>query len=152
MVVFTGRGDTYKLRSRRARAYILPCRSLRYTQETCRARFSCGRSLDETTNAIAAGQLNPLTADFLALDVVFLQGVPYSIDNRRLCCLKEAQRRNPWRQIHVRAYVYNIWEVLARFLAHFDTTNDGRWIRIRSAMAFTGVHYSPHFCFKSGRI
>jgi len=117
---------------------IIPCHAVRYTQQECSARFSCGRSLAATIDDIAAGRHNPLTSDFLSLNVVYLGDVPYSIDNRRLYCLKQAQELMPWRQMFIKARVHNLWDVLHRFLDHFDTHTDGQWIHVRSVSKCLG--------------
>ena len=97
---------------------------LRFTQSGCSERFFDGRPLEATIGAILGGAVDPLSAEWLVLRVVKRNGMLLSMDNRRLYCLKEAQRRtrlrDAARDVWVRAQVYTWDPVLDTFLQHLD--------------------------------
>ena len=97
---------------------------LRFTQSGCSERFFGGRPLEATIGAILGGAVDPLSAEWLVLRVVKRNGMLLSMDNRRLYCLKEAQRRtrlrDAARDVWVRAQVYTWDPVLDTFLQHLD--------------------------------
>ena len=126
---------------------ILSCGSLRFTQNSCSDTFSCGRPLAATIQEIVDQSINTLQDPNFVLDVVRLGDKDYSIDNRRLCCLKAAALISG-RNIYVEANVYNLSEItqhiqhgraihpitqqaLERFAAHYDTECDGEDIIVR---------------------
>merc|ERR1712232_124122 len=94
------------------------------------------------------GEIDPLKALFLKLDVVKWPGVGYySPHNRRLYCLKEHQKhvRASKGNVKIRATVWelpvafvnavNSHRVYNKFLRAYSTRNDGESVRLRRGMA-----------------
>ena len=138
----------------------LPCTSVKYTQKSCSKAFSCGRSLQETVEGIVKGVIDPLVSDFLVLTAVRFGDRLYSIDNRRLLCMRTAAKllnkpvfarvrvydfasgfqefmRWWWMPPHASGQQYHhssepgILSTLERVLAHYDTDDDGETIHVR---------------------
>eukprot|EP00930_Biecheleria_cincta_P082724 TRINITY_DN72394_c0_g1_i1.p1 TRINITY_DN72394_c0_g1~~TRINITY_DN72394_c0_g1_i1.p1 ORF type:complete len:572 (-),score=73.96 TRINITY_DN72394_c0_g1_i1:94-1809(-) len=107
-----------------------------FTQNSCRSTFRNGAPLDSVIQGLNVGQLNPLTTDWLQLEVVrkfnHAEGKwkLYSNDNRRLYCLKEHQRYLQM-PVVIKVRVYDWPPALDRFWGRFDQTSDGKTIHVR---------------------
>lgn len=88
VVIAMTRGD-----SRRARLLV---NEIKYTQSSVGARFQDGRPLRETIRQIRQGK-----EGFPNIRVVESENEYYSLDNRRLHCLKEAYGRKPYQEVSV---------------------------------------------------
>lgn len=134
----------------------MACKTIRYTQNSCSDTFVCGTPLRQTINGIVTGHIDPATAKYMVLDVVSMKGNMYSIDNRRLFCMRAAEvilGQPIFASVRVydlasllNIYVNRDWtpdsssvfSVLERFIAHFTTWDDGESIDIRR---YDGCHY-----------
>ena len=112
-------------------------KDLRYTQSSCSCFFRDGHTVQHTIADLIDGRADPLRDEWLVLDVVTMHGELYSIDNRRLYCLKELQRL-AGNSCSVLARIrYHCWwtaprdSVLDTFWQHYTTECDGRNIVIR---------------------
>lgn len=107
-----------------------------FTQNSCRGSLRNGASLDSVIQGLNVGQLNPLTTDWLQLEVVRKFNPSdgtwtlYSNDNRRLYCLKEHQRHVQI-PVVIKVRVYDWPPALDRFWGRFDQTSDGKTIHVR---------------------
>ena len=129
---------------------LVACRSIRYTQNSCSDVFACGTPLHETIYGIITNKIDTRTADYLVLDVVCMNGNMYSVDNRRLFCMREAEDLLFGQSIFTRVRVYDfasmlemyakhpqyvesspVSSILERFLAHYTTVNAGENIDVR---------------------
>ena len=63
-------------------------RNIRYTHDSIARSFADGRNFDELLESLSGGSVRSLQDTFLALQVVCVDGVQYSLDNRRLYVLK----------------------------------------------------------------
>ncbi|CAK9008157.1 unnamed protein product [Durusdinium trenchii] len=122
---------------------IVDVRELRYSQLTIQGRWfkeedgQPRRSLEELIDALKAGSINPMQADFLKLTVVLKmdsqgQKALFSTDNRRLYCLKEYQREIGNKPVPVRVRIFTWADVQdgRRILRNCDET-DGHSIQKR---------------------
>jgi len=113
---------------------VVPVDSIMFTQANCAKQFRDGRSLSELIRQLDAGDVDPLAAPFLRLEVVEKRGsngrlALYSNDNRRLYCLKTHQT-NVGHVVKIRIKVHALAAV-KRFLGRFAGTADCRSIRVR---------------------
>lgn len=121
---------------------FLKVKDLLYTQRSCREIFKGGpyrgRKLEECTAGLIAGKLDPTRTQWLTLDVVkdTQDGKLWSIDNRRLKCLKEYQKyldqSGTDKTVMVKARIHQWTETHCRFLDHLDTWCHGKDIRVRN--------------------
>ena len=91
--------------------------ALRFTQDTCKRVFECGRSLAQAAIELANDKSRPI--DLPKIRVVKHQGLLLSLDNRCLWALKESQRqmreRDPSSTLFVHVALF-IWDTA------FDTS------------------------------
>ena len=124
-------------------AIRVPVDALRYTQKSCRAVFTDGRPLKKMAHDIATGLEVP-TSSWWVLRVMKRNGLLFSLDNRRLWALKEAQKQirinDSDKQIFAKAQLY-IWDpafdVFLRHVDHSCSVADGVDIRVRAVKRFT---------------
>ena len=67
---------------------IVNVRNIRYTHDSVVRRFADGRSFDELLEKLRDGSVRPLQDRFLTLQPLCVDGVQYSLDNRRLYVLR----------------------------------------------------------------
>jgi len=84
---------------------VVPLRQLRFTQNNCGMKFRNGLPLQSLVDELRRGTRDPLKDDFLILNVAEVRldlGLFfYSLDNKRLLCMREAfGKRLP----HTRSY------------------------------------------------
>merc|ERR1712187_394510 len=89
---------------------MVPCTKLRFTQRTCGSFFRDGRRVLDTIQEIVSGGLCPEEHRSFELRVIRRNGLLLSLDNRRLFCLKEAQRQLRPRVLRARGAVYT-WDL-----------------------------------------
>ena len=114
---------------------------LRYTQAECSRRFRGGPyeglELRMCIRDLIDGRERP-DSDWLTLEVVRKNGRLYSLNNRRLYCLKRLQQHNELKgsKEPVRAWVQVVctWTPYhSQFLKHFDTPCEGESIKVRNS-------------------
>ena len=97
-----------------------PVQQLLYSQWTCSSRFRggpyAGRLLHEAIADLTSGNLDPLQDDWLVLDVVRRNARLFSVDNRRLFCLRSWQQQEPERKVLARIRVREWDPVFDRFM------------------------------------
>ena len=70
---------------------------IEYTQAWISSQFKDGKQFEDLMNDLDNGNVDPCVHPSMCLDVVEHEGIYYSIDNRRLYCLKEHQKKwKPW--------------------------------------------------------
>ena len=112
---------------------VVNCSDILYTQDSCKNVFSDGTTLEEVVQQLTAKLRDPLHDPFFILDVVDWDGRLFSVDNRRLYCLRQYQERlGESRVVQVRIRLHRWLDVLDRFWYHFTTVNGGTAIRVRS--------------------
>ena len=116
---------------------VVQCREIRYSQASCSSKFRHGPYqgclLEVVVDDLIRGTVKPLEDDWFVLDVVKRDGKLISVDNRRLFCLHEFQRRYPSKVVWARIRV-KFWDSLFdRFLNHSDSANNGTSIYVRHA-------------------
>ncbi len=95
--------------------------NLRFTQDTCKAEFRCGRKLSETARQLREGEID-VFLNIPIIHVVEWEGRWHSVDNRRLEAFRQAGlRRVPIKKITVSRAERN----------KFTTKNEGRSIKVR---------------------
>lgn len=110
---------------------------LRYSQRTCGRCFRDGRKCSDLIHDLKSGTVDPLTADFMKLSVIEKRDrhgklALFSIDNRRLLCLKKHQQRcKSIVMARVRVLRYSDYKEVLRFWRNSDTDTDGLDIRVR---------------------
>jgi len=111
--------------------------NIRWTHQTPSDHFSDGTPIQETVDDLFAGRLDPLCAEFLALDVVEIDAYVFCIRNRRLTALKFFQQRlrdNGYSH-KVSAVVHklslNNVSVFKKFIESFSTTTWGESVDLR---------------------
>ena len=95
---------------------ILSPSEIRYSQNSIRGTFSCGKDLDETVEHLLKGEIT--VDDIPKIGVAEKDGKYYSMDNRRLWVFKEYERR-----CGTRVKVVCIRKSMNS--SKFTTTNDG---------------------------
>lgn len=121
---------------------FLKVKDLLFTQDSCSEIFKRGpyrdRKLEECTAGLIAGKDDPTRDKWLTLDVVkdTQDGKLWSIDNRRLKCLKDYQeyldQSGTHKTVMVKARIHQWTETHCRFLDHRDTRCHGKDIRVRT--------------------
>ncbi len=122
---------------------------VRYTQSSCSCVFRDGRSLEQSVADLVDGRVDALRDEWLTLDVVLLNGKLYSVNNRRLYCLKQFQilvRHSCTVLVRVRLHRWNSisqGHICKQFRKHFTTECDGESIFIRmkpAALCVSQLH------------
>ena len=128
----------------------VPVSDLRFTQSKCSPHFRCVhrklgdcpyrcplRPIQDMTKDIVNG-MDPSTQPWAVLTVVQLHGRLWSIDNRRLSAMKDAQKQiretGGERVIWAKIRVFDFWpDEFQRFYKHLDHgagPNDGKHIHV----------------------
>jgi len=104
---------------------LVECTRIRYTQDSCSRRFRhgphAGRLLTDVVEDLVAERLHPERSSWLTLDVVERKRSLVSVDNRRLWCLHEFQRRIPSRTVYAKIRVKRWDPLFDRYLVHLDS-------------------------------
>ena len=66
---------------------------IEYTQSWISSQFKDGKQFEDLLNDLDNGKVDPCVHPNMCLEVVEQEGIYYSIDNRRLYCLKEYQKK-----------------------------------------------------------
>jgi len=120
--------------------YVLPVDEVYFMQRNIGSRFRDGHSLEETIAQLSERQIHPLRNAFLTLRVWHVCGRFFSVDNRRLFCMKWHQKQLRLQSgceaevVSVRAVLFGQfknWRDLQMLLRRFDTDSDGCNVRIR---------------------
>ncbi|CAK0899428.1 unnamed protein product [Prorocentrum cordatum] len=125
---------------RTVREDVVRIDQLKYTQYNINSTFSDGREFDTLIAQLDSGEIDPMKARFLRLEVVKVYGgqgecTLFCNDNRRLYCLKEHARRQA-KPVCIRAEIHP-WNgpstdaACGRFAERFNTRNGGEGIAIR---------------------
>ena len=116
----------------------LDVRSLRFSQESCKETFQCGRSVSQLIKNLWDGTTK-LSAPFLRLTVFETidekthERIMRCIDNRRLYVLKEYAKLcddSGSLMVNVKLFNHNTLTQVQRFIQNSDDT-DGRGVRLR---------------------
>ena len=116
----------------------LDVRSLRFSQESCKETFQCGRSVSQLIKSLWYGTTK-LSAPFLRLTVFETidektrERILRCIDNRRLYALKEYAKLcddSGALMVNVKLFSQNTLTQVQRFIQNSDDT-DGRDVRLR---------------------
>merc|ERR1712039_1070507 len=119
-------------------AIKVPLDEIRYTQASINWKFRCGKTLTELIMRLDQGdpECDPHKANFLLLGAIRVSGVHFSLDNRRLFCLKQHQEYQRVLQpcfkllLRLLATVENM-HALKKIQNNWDTTDNGLSIRVR---------------------
>ncbi|CAE8589779.1 unnamed protein product, partial [Polarella glacialis] len=105
---------------------------LRYSQKKCGSRFSDGRPIMETLEQLNTQRVDTLRAPWLKLSCVQRHDGLYSIDNRRLWCLKR-HRDHVQEDVEVRIRMIpdEVYKECQRFTRNHDAQNGGHEITVR---------------------
>lgn len=120
----------------------VPVEELRYTHCTVNSVFSrgshAGMSLQSTVDQLASSTLNA-QSESMVLNVVLHKGMLFSLNNRRLWCLKEHASGRPRLYVRVlrwplaRGVLFNGEEICDQFCRSLTTTNEGISVKVRYA-------------------
>ncbi len=119
--------------------YQVDVRELRYSQESCKETFQCGRSVSDLVDDLLEERVC-LSEPFLRLTVFETPGekagesILRCIDNRRLFALKEYARRSGKDSVMVNINIFSLNTLVQvhRFIQNSDDT-DGRNVRLRGS-------------------
>mmetsp|Transcript_70826 Transcript_70826/g.169571 ORF Transcript_70826/g.169571 Transcript_70826/m.169571 type:complete len:1269 (-) Transcript_70826:80-3886(-) len=108
-------------------------RRVRYTHAAISGCFKDGKALSKTCEDLRQGKIDPLDADFLRLDCVILDGLVWSLRNRRLHVLKKYQESEE-RDVMVHVDILDICNpvVLHKFMQAWSTQNWGEDVLVES--------------------
>jgi len=124
-------------------------KEINFSQNSIGRNFKDGRSFDDLLRKLRKGTVDPTHAGFLKLEVYFYDRRLYTLNNRRLWCLKEYQKERPKRTVWVRVSVVPLPEfmdkilscisdsktrmtsVFAKVLFAHTSKNDGRTVQVR---------------------
>ena len=131
----TGKGAQLIVKSEPAEERLVECNRIRYSQDSCARRFRhgpyAGLLIVDAVRDLTAKRLHPERDDWLTLDVVSKENKLISMDNRRLWCLHEFQRRSGSLTVYAKIRV-SVWNPsFDRFLEHLDSRYGSDSIRVR---------------------
>lgn len=128
----------------RIRTQYVPVSDLKFTHVSIGKKFGHGthrgRPLEILVGELEDGLVRS-DADSLRLDAVLYHGRIRSLNNRRLWCLQEFQRRRPEVPVHAHVRVHPLLpgtrdshgdDMLQKFLGANDSNNNGETVRVRS--------------------
>jgi RHS repeat-associated protein len=95
--------------------------SVRFSQDSVKATFSAGGSMDDLTKALISKTVKP--GDIPAIRLVQRDGLLYTLDNRRLLAFQKADVPIPYRMATAAEEAAEGWK--------FTTKNEGTSIRVR---------------------
>lgn len=104
-----------------------------YAQKSIKQAFSDGKPFSRLIQELKRGVHDPLTADFLMLVCLDVGGEYFSLNNRRLYCLKE----HAWqmsRDVEINIKVvgsFPNWDMVKMCFSNFDTKSKGRILKVR---------------------
>jgi hypothetical protein len=96
--------------------------NVRFTQDSIKAEFSDGRSVDDLIEDLRAGRVT--AGDLPPIRIFERDGKIYSLDNRRLYAFREAG-------VLIRTVEATPQELARELRRKFTTDNDGASIRVR---------------------
>jgi len=104
--------------------------NIHFTHDSICPRFGDGRPFDDLIRRIVDEPESPLDQEELELEVILLHNRHHSLNNRRLHCLKEAQklRMDPLK-VHVQIFVMGAF--FEKVWRSMTTENGGRTVRVR---------------------
>jgi len=118
----------------------VPVSSVLFTHDCIAGQFGDGKTFPPLIEGLQKGEINSLCHDFLVLNAVEVDGKLYSLDNRRLYCLKEYQKLQKDQVVSVRLKVTrNTDPAIAMFLQKLTTNNGGYSVRVRSRVVGSGL-------------
>ena len=110
------------------RVKVLPLASIKYTHDRIARKFCHGphqgQPIEKLVMDIVEGRVDPMREPRLCIKVVSFAGKLWSLNNRRLHALKTADVS------HVRARVYDLDPITAKFLLAYSTTSDGDDVQV----------------------
>jgi len=110
---------------------LVRCDEIRFTQAACSSTFTDGRPLEELVHELLRDPEFALRDERLILDVVKKGHALMSLDNRRLWCFHEAQRKYPQQPLWIRIKLHEYTHVWERFKSNLSTRNGGVSIHVR---------------------
>lgn len=101
-----------------AKVKIVPLEDLYFTHDSIANRFRDGKTLQRLIDELCSGHVDPMNAKFLILEAYNVQGKLMTMNNRRLYCLQQFQKRTD-RKVFIRVRVTEIvqFEALKLFQA-----------------------------------
>jgi hypothetical protein len=131
----------YKIEHIKIRTYqslLVPVGNVLYTQKSIKHCFTDGKRLEDMIEQLRRKTCNAETAKFLRLDAMLYKihgpnssPVLLAINNRRLWCLKEYQKRTH-EVVRVQLNVHTWPDVGLQFLRNFDATSNGQNVKVRA--------------------
>lgn len=100
---------------------------VRFRQKSIANRFREGRTIEELAEELRSGGINP--EDVPPLRLVEINGVYFTLDNRRLEAFRRAGVAIPWRMAAPEEVAAEAWK--------FTTDNDGKSVQ------FEDEHHEP---------
>jgi len=111
---------------------IVPVRDVLFTQDSIGSRFTDGRTFEDLIEGLQSGAIVPLSAGFLTLTAVNVDGKNFCMNNRRLWCLQEYQKTVN-KTVCVRLRITkNKDPEIDKFLRHYTTIDSGGSVRRRA--------------------
>merc|ERR1739838_791850 len=125
----------------------LPLDRVYFTHDHISRRFSDGRTFEDLIRDLQSGKVHPKVDNFLVLDVAYAEAdrKAFSINNRRLKCLKEYQQLAR-KEVVVDVCVKGIFETSAtalKFASACTTTNRGHSVRLTGGEPPRQVVFRP---------
>mmetsp|Transcript_133176 Transcript_133176/g.249045 ORF Transcript_133176/g.249045 Transcript_133176/m.249045 type:complete len:694 (-) Transcript_133176:194-2275(-) len=103
----SGRAEDQSWQRDGAGMLTVPVDDLFFTHDSIARRFRDGRPLQRLIDELCSGHVDPLQADFLILETCSVNGKLMCINNRRLFCVREFQKRSA-RMIFLRVKITEI--------------------------------------------
>lgn len=118
---------------------LVPVLDVRFTQDSIQSKFTDGHTFEELIDGLVAGTFVVTREAWLSLEAVEVNGFVWALDNRRLYCLKEFQKKCT-STVMVRLRVTrNKDPQIKDFLNKLTTENGGQSVRVRQAARFSGT-------------
>jgi len=102
---------------------------IHFSQNSIGSFFKCGKSISSTLEELQEGKVTT-EEKFFKIEVVMFDDKYYTINNRRLWCLKEYQKTLSSR-LEVQVKMIAMDPAIAAFFRNFTTTNGGTEVEIR---------------------
>ena len=103
---------------------VLDPHSVRYSQDSIRATFKDGTTIDRLVAGLRSGEINP--GDIPSIRVLERDGALFTLDNRRLWVFQQVDRPIPYRKATQQEIEREFWK--------FKPADDGRTIRVRGRL------------------
>jgi len=108
----------------------VPVNEVNFTHDTIKDRFQDGRSLDRLISELLSGEVHPLKEQNLQLDVFNVGGKLFSLNNRRLKCLKEYQLHCK-HEVIIAVQLTRVEGKILKFLEAFTSQNSGQDVVVK---------------------